>query len=132
METQKTKESNESQISKILYDWADATRKGETKTILSNHAPDVLIFDVLAPLQYKGAEAYKKSWADWWPTSEGKSLFDLHELSVTASETVAFAHGILKCGNEPKINWVRVTFCLIKTDGTCKITHQHGSMPMGK
>lgn len=123
---------DKTQISRFQHEWADATRKDEKDKVLSNHAHDVLIFDVLAPLQYKGAEAYRKSWVEWWPTSEEESLFDIQELSITASETVAFAHGLIKCGGTPTIDWVRITFCLCKTNGKWMITHQHGSMPVDK
>ena len=132
MKTETGNMDNKTQISKLLYHWADATQKGENDKVLSNHSSDVLIFDVLTPLQYKGAEEYKNSWGEWQPEYKEESLFEIHELDITTSETVAFAHGLIKCSVEPKIDWVRATFCLLKTDDKWKIIHQHISMPISK
>ena len=116
----------------MINDWAKATREGDDDAVLSNHASELLIFDVLAPLQYKGAEAYRKSWDEWRPTDEGEALFELHELGITAGETIAFAHCLIECGKKPNSDWVRATFCLQKSDGKWMITHQHGSMPVSR
>jgi ketosteroid isomerase-like protein len=132
MTTETTKTTNEIQIRELINDWAKATREGDDDAVLSNHASDVLIFDVLAPLQYKGVLAYRKSWAEWRPTDEGEALFEIHELGITAGETVAFAHCLIECGKKPNSDWVRATFCLQKSDGKWMITHQHGSMPVGR
>lgn len=132
MKTETGKMDNKTEISSLLYNWADATQKGENDKVLSNHSSDVLIFDVLTPLQYKGADEYMKSWAEWQPEYQEELLFEIHELDITTSETVAFAHGLIKCGVSPKNDWVRATFCLLKTDDKWKITHQHISMPISK
>lgn len=132
MTTHDTQAGNEIQIRKLINNWADETRTGNDDAVLSNHAADVLIFDVLAPLQYKGADAYRRSWDEWRPSDEGESLFEIHELSITAGETIAFAHCLIECGGTPKTDWVRATFCLRKTDGKWLITHQHGSMPVSR
>ncbi len=65
MTTETSMVTDEAQIRQLMNDWAKATRKGDDDAVLSNHAADVLIFDVLAPLQYKGASAYRKSWDEW-------------------------------------------------------------------
>lgn len=132
MTVETSKVTDEGQIWQLLDDWAKATREGNDEAVLSNHAADLLIFDVLAPLQYKGAEAYRKSWDEWRPTEEGKALFEIHELGVMAGETVAFAHCLIECGKKPSSDWVRATFCLQKSDGKWMITHQHCSMPVSR
>ena len=132
MTTENSKVTDETQIQQLLDDWAKATREGNNDAVLSNHVSDVLIFDVLAPLQYKGADVYRKSWDEWQPTSEGESLFEIHELNITTGETVAFCHGLIKCGGAPIADWVRATFCLCKMDSKWMITHQHISMPVSR
>jgi ketosteroid isomerase-like protein len=123
---------DEVQIRELINDWEKATREGNDDEVLSNHAADLLIFDVLAPLQYKGAAAYRKSWGEWRPTDEGEALFEMHELGITAGETVAFAHCLIECGKKTNSDWVRATFCLQKTNGKWMITHQHGSRPVSR
>ena len=132
MKTETFNAENETQIKKVLTDWETATRTGNDDAVLFNHATDLIIFDVLAPLQYKSAEAYRKSWDEWRPKDEVDALFKMHELNITASDTVAFAHCLIECGQKPNVDWVRTTFCLSKTNGKWMITHQHSSMPMSK
>lgn len=50
MTTETTKTTNEVQIRELINDWAKTTREGDDDAVLSNHAADVLIFDVLARL----------------------------------------------------------------------------------
>jgi ketosteroid isomerase-like protein len=132
MKTEKSKITDKEQIRELINDWAKATREGDDDAVLSNHSSDVLIFDVLAPLQYKGATKYRKSWDEWRPTDEGEALFEIHELGITAGDTVAFAHCLIECGKKPNTDWVRTTFCLQKTDSKWMITHQHSSMPVSR
>ena len=132
MTTENTETANETQIREIINNWAKATREGNNHTVLSNHTTNVLIFDVLAPLQYKGAEAYRKSWDEWQPSNEGESLFEIHDLNITAGETVAFGYCLIECGDRPNVDWVRATFCLCQTEGKWMVTHQHISMPMSR
>ncbi len=132
MTTETSMVTDEAQIRQLMNDWAKATRKGDDDAVLSNHAADVMIFDVLAPLQYKGASAYRKSWDEWRPTDESEALFEIHELGITVGETIAFSHCLIECGNKPNPDWVRATFCLQKFNGKWMITHQHGSMPISR
>lgn len=132
MTIETSKLTDEAQIRQLLDDWAKATREGNDEAVLHNHASDLLIFDVLAPIQYKGAEAYRKSWDEWRPTDDGEALFEMHELSITAGDTVAYAHCLIECGKKPNSDWVRATFCLQKCDGEWIITHQHVSMPVSR
>jgi ketosteroid isomerase-like protein len=136
MKRQAAAKTDKQQIRKILEQWAEATRTGRNDHVLSNHAPDVLIFDVLPPLKYEGTAAYRKSWGEWQPETTGLGLFDLHELQITAGQDVGFAYALLHCGGTHPDgskfeDWVRATFCLRKIDGRWLITHQHISMPMG-
>lgn len=118
------------EIEKLLHGWAMRTRTGQTDAILADHDPDAVIFDVLAPLQFKGAAAYRASWDDWQPETVGEAIFALEDLAVTAGKHLAFAHGLLRCGGrtpEGKTfsDLVRATFCLTRGPGGWRITHQH-------
>ena len=83
--------SNEEKIRRILQQWATATRNGKRDTVLVNHHPNVLIYDVLSPMKYEGADAYRRSWDEWQPETQGEGQFELEDLSVTAGTDVAFA-----------------------------------------
>lgn len=128
--------SDEQQIRQLLEDWAAATRTGRRDEVLANHASDVLIFDVLPPLQYEGAAVYRKSWDEWQPETVSEGSFDLNELQVTAGQDVGFAHALIHCGGTAPDGStfeddVRATFCLRKIEGRWQVVHQHVSMPAG-
>jgi ketosteroid isomerase-like protein len=124
----------EEQIRQLLEEWATATRRGAQADVLRNHEPEVVIYDVLPPMKYEGAEAYRESWDHWQPTTEGEFHFDLHDLAITAGEAVAFAHGFIRCagitvsGREFE-DWVRATFCLRRHGARWRVAHHHISMP---
>jgi ketosteroid isomerase-like protein len=133
--TEPTTASDEAQVSLVLQQWATATRKGQRNDVLENHLPDVLIYDVLAPMKYEGAAAYRKSWDEWQPDTQGEGQFDLQDLSVTIGGDVAFAHCFIKCGGvlpdgKAFEDLVRATFCLRKASGAWKVAHQHISKPI--
>jgi ketosteroid isomerase-like protein len=124
------------QVRQILEEWACATRKDLQDDILKNHEPDAVIFDVLPPMKYDGTEAYRRSWDEWQPDTQGEGRFDLQNLSITTGADVAFAHCFIACGGslpDGKVfeDVVRATFCLRKTEGTWRIEHQHVSKPFG-
>jgi ketosteroid isomerase-like protein len=125
---------NEVKIRALLEQWAFTTQSGLRDEILANHSPDVVIYDVLPPMKYEGATAYRKSWDEWQPDTTGNNIFELQELNVTAGADVAFAHGVIHCGGtltdgKTFEDWVRATFCLRKNDDRWLIEHQHISMP---
>jgi ketosteroid isomerase-like protein len=125
----------EQTVRQILARWAEMTRTGKQDQVLANHADDVLIYDVLPPMQYEGAEAYRRSWDEWQPESSGESQFELQDLKITAGEDIAFAHGLIQCGGtlpngKTFSDTVRATFCLHKREGAWKVAHQHISKPL--
>ena len=60
MATEKTKKKDEAQIRQLVDNWAKALRAKDVDGLMANYSPDMLLFDLAPPLQYKGAEAYRK------------------------------------------------------------------------
>ncbi len=126
--------SDDSEIRVLLEAWALATRQDRKDDILKNHAPDLLVYDVLPPMKYESAESYRRGWDAWQPETQGESIFNLEDLSVTTGDDVAFAHGFIRCGGtlpdgRTFSDLVRATFCLRKESGKWKVHHQHISKP---
>jgi ketosteroid isomerase-like protein len=118
----------------ILETWAETTRTGQLDRVLENHAEHVLIFDVLPPMKYEGAVAYRRSWDEWQPETPDEGEFTLKDLVITTADGLAFAHGFIECGGvlpngKRFADTVRATFCLQKQDESWKIVHQHISKP---
>jgi ketosteroid isomerase-like protein len=126
---------DEAAIGSILEAWTKATREGRQEDVLKNHADQVLIFDVLPPMQYSSAAQYRASWDEWQPQVQDEMCFALEELQIVASPEVAFAHGILRCGGtlpngKTFQDRVRATFCFSMKTGSWQIVHQHISKPI--
>lgn len=128
--------TDQEQIREIIKNWANATQDGRKDDVLTNHAPNALIFDPLPPLKYDDAASYRKSFDKWWPdTVDGKGLFEVNDLTVVSGDDVAFAHALVRCGGVAPDgsafeDVVRVTHCLQKRVGEWKIIHSHTSMPI--
>ena len=124
----------ETEVRALLDEWARATRENRQDEVLKNHASDLVIFDVLPPMKYESAESYRRSWGDWQPDTQGAAQFDLEDVRITASHDLAFAHCFIRCGGilpdgRTFQDLVRATFCLVKSGGNWKVTHQHVSKP---
>ena len=92
--------------------------------ILANHTDDMVMFDVPVPLQSRGMEAYRETWDLFFQYSNGgPDAFNIIELEVTASDAVAFAHGILGIASSR----LRLTVGLRREGGQWKIAHEHHS-----
>lgn len=118
----------------LLHAWADRTASGARDTVLRDHDPDAVIFDVLPPLRHDGTAAYRATWDDWQPHTEGAFTFRLEDLQITEGTDLAFAHGLLRCGGtmgdgRTFQDLVRATFCLVRRPEGWRITHQHISAP---
>jgi ketosteroid isomerase-like protein len=119
----------------VLEQLAEATRDGREEEILANHLDELVLFDVLSPLQYTSADQYRDSWGSWQPDARGTMRFALQDLSVQAGVDLAYAFGLLQCGGTLPggttfSDTVRITFCLLKRGGMWKVAHQHVSKPV--
>jgi ketosteroid isomerase-like protein len=91
-------------------------------------------YDFMAPLQTKGASAYRKQWEPCLAACPTTMTFSAHDLAVTAGEDVAFSHHLHRCSGtmpdgETKEYWTRMTVGYTKADGVWKMTHVHLSSP---
>jgi ketosteroid isomerase-like protein len=123
------------QIRERMDSWAKAVRAKDVNGVMSHYAADILTFDLAPPLEYKGADAYRKNWEAWFPTFRGPIGYEIHDLSITASDDIAFCHSLNRiCGartnGEETDVWVRATVCYRKIGGTWVITHEHVSVPI--
>lgn len=128
------KKSDEAAIRELIENWAKAVRTKNLNGILANHAPEILMFDVPAPLQSKGIEAYKKTWDLFFSWARDYRVFDIDEMTITVGADVAFVTAVMHCAgaeaNEDRIDLqFRLTVGLRKIGGDWIITHEHHSIP---
>lgn len=48
-------------IEALIQNWAKAVRAQDIEGVLKNHATDIVVYDVVPPLQINGLAAYRKS-----------------------------------------------------------------------
>jgi ketosteroid isomerase-like protein len=83
-----SKEIDEAKILELRDRWLRALRTKDLEGIMSCYAPDILVFDLLPPLRYAGADEYKKNWAEWFPTFQGPIEYEVLELTITTKKNV--------------------------------------------
>lgn len=135
MTSENSRSSNdETQIHTLIDERVKAVRDKDINALLSNHAPDILSFDVINPLQHIGVETVRERAEKWVSSYPGLIGYEIRDLSITTGETVAFCHylyrvsGTLTDGGKVEM-WVRATVCLRKIDGKWMIVHEHQSVP---
>jgi uncharacterized protein (TIGR02246 family) len=126
--------SDEARIRELLHGWAAAVRAKDVDRVISYYASDVVTFDLAPPLQYAGADALRKSLAEWFATFTGSVGYDIHDLAITAGGDVAFCRSLNRIsgkrtsGEETDV-WVRATIGCRKVGGAWRIAHEHASVP---
>jgi ketosteroid isomerase-like protein len=135
MTTKGNASTEEAQIRQRLDSWARALRAKDLEGLMSHYTQDILVFDLAPPLQYQGAVAYRKNWADWFPSFQGPVGYEIRDLSVTTAGDVAFCRSLnritgTRTSGETTDVWVRATVGFRKIGGEWMITHEHFSVPI--
>jgi len=126
--------SDETEIRKLIENWARAVRAHDLKGILANHSADMLMFDVPPPLESRGIEAYRKTWDTFFAWSQDSGVFDITEMNITAGDEVAFVAALMRCagteanGDKTELEF-RLTVGLRKINGQWTVLHEHHSIP---
>lgn len=134
MATASAKANDKAQIRARLDEWVRASRVKDLDAIMANYAPDVLAFDAVGKLQFKGVDAYRKHWDACLSYCPGEMVFEIHDLKITARDDLAFGHYLGRCGGtgpdgKEHASWFRVTVCLRKMNGKWLVVHEHFSAP---
>jgi len=123
---------------KALEDSMTAAFKAkDVNAIMALYTPDsaMVVFDATTPLQYTGADAYKKDWQDFFAMYPGPADFSIGNLDITTGGTIAYSHSIQhasltdKDGKKTDLT-VRVTDGYKKINGHWLIAHEHVSVPV--
>jgi len=129
--------NREAEIRQILDRWAKAFHAKDLNGIMAIYEPgeSLVSYDIVAPLQYKGFDAYKKDYQDFLDQFQGPIDIEYRDLNVVAGDSVAFSRGLeritgtLKSG-EKLDAWVRFTECYRKSNGNWLAIHDHISVPV--
>jgi uncharacterized protein (TIGR02246 family) len=133
-EEKDARSQEESEIRLVFESWVKAIRAQDSKALVSSFASDVLMFDLINPLQYVGPDATRNRAEEWLSSFQGPINYENRDLRVTASQDVAFAHSLNRIDATTKDGrkidmWWRATVCFCKRNGQWVVTHEHSSVP---
>jgi uncharacterized protein (TIGR02246 family) len=126
---------DEANIRQRIEKYAAAIRAKDLERVMSIFAPNLVSFDLEAPLQHVGAEAKRRNRARACAAYQHSLGYEIHDPTITLDDDVAFGHGLnrisgtLKNGNRANY-WVRWTACFRKIDGNWLIVHVQISVPL--
>jgi uncharacterized protein (TIGR02246 family) len=125
--------TDEELIRDLIERWARAAHEGDLPTVLADHAPEIVMFDVPPPEQgVRGLDAYRETWPGFFEWQASGAVFELESLEVAAGTDVAFAFGLLRCGTPGDFvrnpaHRLRLTIGLRKVNGRWIVLHEHHS-----
>jgi uncharacterized protein (TIGR02246 family) len=133
-----TRARDQTDIKALEDRFAAAVKAKDVNAIMANYVPDqsLIVFDVIPPRQYTGADAYRKDWEGFLGGFTGPIAdASISDLDVTVGGDIAFSHSIqhiLGTGKDGKPSeiTVRVTDGYRKVDGKWLIAHEHISVPV--
>jgi ketosteroid isomerase-like protein len=95
---------NETEIRALIEHWAKAVHAGDMDGVLTDHADDIVMFDVPPPENgVRGIDAYRETWPPFFKWQKQGALFEIVSLDVTAGDDIAFAHALLRCGTHEEL-----------------------------
>jgi ketosteroid isomerase-like protein len=84
----------ELQIRSPFEGWTRAPRARDVDGRTANYADDVLIFDVITPVQHAGLDALRQRLARWFSTFDGPIDSEVRDPHITAGRQIAFCHSL--------------------------------------
>ena len=135
MAVEANEQNNETEIKRAIEGGVAALRERDIEGVMSSFAPEVVTFDLVPPLRYRGAEALRKLWEAVFIVYQGPIEYETHDLSITVGDDVAFTYslnrlsGTLNTGQKNSL-WLRSTACFRKINGQWLIVHHHNSVPV--
>jgi uncharacterized protein (TIGR02246 family) len=126
------------EVQEVLDRWAKAFRDKDIEGIMAVYAAGnaVVAYDIVPPLQYRGKDAYRKSYVEFLDQYTGAIELEVRDPHIAAGNDVAFIHalervsGTLKSTRQHSDLWMRATSGLRKIDGKWLIVHDHISAPV--
>ena len=126
--------SEDSAIRDRVESLARAIREKDIEAVMAHYAPDVVVYDLMPPLDVRSAADYRKNFERWFASMSGLIDYQMSDLRISMSESHAFSHGLghvkgARKNGERVDYWVRVTTCFQKANGQWLVGHEHVSMP---
>jgi len=127
-------DGQEAELRALLAEVSAATRAKDAAAIVARYTADVLAFDVVEPLQYRGSDEVRRRAQEWLVSWRGPIEFEMRDLVISVSGESAFCHSLnhvagTKTDGGAVDMWWRATTGFGKRDGEWVVTHLHSSVP---
>jgi ketosteroid isomerase-like protein len=115
----------------MLSAWSAAIQARDLDGVIHDRSANILLFDVVPPLQSRGLDAYRASWREFFSWMGADGSFAIDDVAITAGDRVAFATALISCAGYE--GGTRVAFDLRLTVGFEKVgdrwlvVHEHHS-----
>ncbi len=135
MLVEENQKDDEAEIQRLLDAAIRSLRDKDIDGVMALYAPEVVSFDIVSPLRYPGAAAFRKVWERVFASFQDPIGYELHDLNIAAGSDVAFAYslnrisGTLNNGQKTDL-WLRWTACFRKINGKWLIVHHQNSVPV--
>lgn len=131
----KEQTTNTAEVRQLVERWAEAARNKDLDAVMACYLPEVVAFDAILALQFRGTDRYRKHWEhclELMPA--GQFILEVHDMEVEVDGSLAFAHYLSRCGcrddqGKEETGWMRATVCCRKTPAGWRIAHEHYSVP---
>lgn len=114
--------------------WKAAFESRDVDAIMRFYAPNVVLFDMMPPLQFEGEKANRDNWVVFFDQFEGPIEIEFAREQITCTDEIGFVHQFTRVGGSmrgrPYSIWTRETNCLRKINGHWLIIHAHASIPV--
>jgi len=135
MTDEKNKKNDEAEIKGLIDTLIKSLHHKNIESLMPIYAQDVVSFDVTAPLQVIGADAFKKRWEEAFLIFQDPINYEVRDLNITVGYNVAFSHSLNRLSGTMNNGqqfgpWVRWTACFRKINGKWLIAHHQASVPM--
>ncbi|HEX6661955.1 MAG TPA: nuclear transport factor 2 family protein [Sphingomicrobium sp.] len=134
---EKSNQDSKVAIEQLFDRWDKAFEAKDLNGSMAMYIPgsDLTAYDIVPPLQYKGADAYRKDYVALFDQFDGPIHIEDRDQHIEVQGDLAFAYGLermtgkLKNGT-PVDMWMRYTEALRFIGNEWKVVHEHVSVPV--
>jgi len=110
-----------------------AIRESDLDAITAHYAEEVVAYDAILKLEFRGREAYAAHWKACLEMCANMT-FEPRDPVFETSGDLGFGHALVRCGGtdaegNSHTGWVRATWAARRRDGRWHIVHEHYSLP---
>jgi len=126
--------SAHAEIQSLIDTYQQAVIAKDIDKVMALYADDIVSFDAVKALQFKGKAAYRAHWQACMEMCPGPHIFEFHQINIVTGEQIALAHWLAHCGGtndkgETQACWMRGTAGYRRDAGQWRIVHEHFSAP---